>query len=180
MERATLGVSSPRRRSGLDAFEGQIVELLPRLRRFGRALAGNVADADDLVQTAIERGLARRDQWQAGTSLEAWMFRIIKNAWIDQARFRVRRQRLFAPEEAGQLVADPAAGSAEARDLSLSVRAAMNDLPDDQRLAVVLILIEGLSYQEAADVLETPVGTVTSRLGRGRAALQARLAAVEG
>ena len=160
----------------MDAFEAAIIDLLPRLRRFARALTGQAADADDLVQAAVERALGRRNQWQAGTSLEAWMFRITKNAWIDEARSRTRRGRVLAPEAAGADVADERAGSAATRELSLSVQAAMAQLPEDQRLAVALILVEGLSYQEAADVLETPVGTVTSRLGRGRAALQAALA----
>ena len=82
----------------MDAFEGRLTALLPRLRRFGRALTGHAADADDLVQTALERALDRRRQWQAGTSLEAWMFRIMKNAWIDEARARARRGRISAPE----------------------------------------------------------------------------------
>ena len=159
----------------MDAFEGAIIDLLPRLRRFARALTGQASDADDLVQAAVERALGRRNQWQVGTSLEAWMFRITKNAWIDEARSRSRRGRVLAPEAAGADVADERAGSAATRELSLSVQAAMAQLPEDQRLAVALILVEGLSYQEAADVLETPVGTVTSRLGRGRAALQAAL-----
>ncbi len=160
----------------MDAFEGAIIDLLPRLRRFARALTGQAADADDLVQAAVERALGRRNQWQAGTSLEAWMFRITKNAWIDEARSRTRRGRVLAPEAAGAEVADERAGTGATRELSMSVQAAMAQLPEDQRLAVALILVEGLSYQEAADVLDTPVGTVTSRLGRGRAALQAALA----
>jgi RNA polymerase sigma factor (sigma-70 family) len=158
----------------LDEFEQRIIDLLPSLRRFARALAGQVADADDLVQAAVERALARRRQWQAGTSLEAWMFKIVKNAWIDEARARSRRGKVVDADADGDAVADPAGGAGT--DTQLAIRAAVAALPEDQRIAVALILIEGLSYQEAADVLETPVGTVTSRLGRGRAALQAQLA----
>lgn len=155
----------------------QLVALLPRLRRFARALSRNVDDADDLVQVAIERALIRLDQWRPGTRLDSWMFGIVKNAWIDEVRSRRRRERVLAPEEAGAQVAD-AAGEAHIERLSLA--AAIDRLPDDQRLAVALVLVEGLAYKEAAEVLEVPVGTVTSRLARGREALEALLGGREG
>jgi RNA polymerase sigma factor (sigma-70 family) len=160
----------------LDGLEREIVELLPRLRRFGRALARVPADADDLVQATVERALARRGQWRPGTRLDSWMFRIMKNAWIDESRARSRSSRLFAPEEAGEAVGDDGAGAMEARLVAREVESAMARLPQDQRVAVALVLVEGLSYQEAADVLEIPAGTLTSRLVRGRAALLAELA----
>ncbi|MFN3566980.1 MAG: sigma factor, partial [Burkholderiaceae bacterium] len=75
------------------------MNLLPRLRRFARALARHREDADDLVQAALERALTRREQWAAGTRLDSWMFKIINNAWIDEVRSRARRDALFAPEE---------------------------------------------------------------------------------
>jgi RNA polymerase sigma-70 factor (ECF subfamily) len=103
------------------------------------------------------------------------MFGIMKNAWIDEIRARRRRDRMHVPEEAGFVVGD---ASAEARDIALSVQAAMETLPEEQRLAVALVLVEGQSYQEAAAILDIPVGTLMSRLSRGRATLQALLGEV--
>ncbi len=150
----------------------QIVEMLPRLRRFARALARNVHDADDLVQLAIERALIKHEQWRPELKFEGWMFGIMRNAWIDEVRSRSRRDRIFAPEEAGAAVGD---GGSESQLHLLAVQRAVAELPEDQRLAVALVLVEGLSYKEAADVLDVPIGTLTSRLARGRDALQAAL-----
>jgi RNA polymerase sigma-70 factor (ECF subfamily) len=160
----------------LSGLEREIVDLLPRLRRFARALARAPADADDLVQLTVERALTRRAQWQAGTRLDSWMFRIMKNAWIDESRARQRRGGLFASAEEGEQIGHDGAAAMEARLAAAEVERAMGRLADEQRLAVALVLIEGLSYQEAADVLEIPAGTLTSRLVRGRAALMAELA----
>ena len=148
-----------------------MVELLPRLRRLGRVLARAPADADDLVQLTVERALARRAQWRAGTRLDSWMFRIMKNAWIDESRARARRGDVFAPEEEGERAGADGAAAMEARLTAREVESAMARLPPDQRIAVALVLVEGLSYQEAAEVLEIPPGTLTSRLVRGRQAL---------
>lgn len=155
-----------------DEVRAELGELLPRLRRFARVITRNVADADDLVQSAVEKALARAGQWRPGSRLDSWIFGIMKNAWIDEIRARRRRDRVFAPEEAGESVGD---SSAESRDIALSVQAAMARLPEEQRLAVALVLIEGLSYKEAAETLGVPIGTLTSRLARGREALQAAL-----
>jgi len=152
-----------------------MVELLPRLRRLGRVLARDWADADDLVQVTVERALARRGQWRPGTRLDSWMFRIMKNAWIDETRARTRSGRVFAAEDVGEAVGDNAAEAVEARLAVREVERAMARLPPDQRIAIALVLVDGLSYQEAADVLEIPAGTLTSRLVRGRAALLAEL-----
>ena len=152
-----------------------MVELLPRLRRLGRVLARAPADADDLVQLTVERALARRAQWRAGTRLDSWMFRIMKNAWIDESRARARRGDVFAPEEEGERAGADGAAAMEARLTAREVESAMARLPPDQRIAVALVLVEGLSYQEAAEVLEIPPGTLTSRLVRGRMALLAEL-----
>lgn len=159
----------------LDAFQKGLVELLPRLRRFARALTGNVVDAEDLVQATVERGLERRNQWRPGTRLDSWMFTIMRNAWIDETRSRGRRGRLFAPSEAGEHVAGSDGETVHARLEAREVAAAMARLPQDQRLAVALVLVEGLSYREAAEVLNIPMGTLTSRLARGRQALLAHL-----
>jgi RNA polymerase sigma-70 factor (ECF subfamily) len=147
----------------------ELVTLLPRLRRFARALARNPDDADDLLQLAIERALTRAEQLRADAPLANWMFGIVRHAWIDELRARARGARVFVPESAGHQVAD-AAQRVDAE--LLSVQDAMARLPEEQRAAVALVLIEGLSYKEAAHVMEVPIGTLTSRLARGREALQ--------
>ncbi len=155
----------------------RIIELLPRLRRFARNLTRNPHDADDVVQIAIERALTRLDQWHRDARLDSWLFRIVRNAWIDETRARVRRDALFAPEEAGEAIGVAAIDREVDR---LSVEAAMSRLPEEQRSAVSLVLVEGLPYKEAAQVLGVPIGTLTSRLARGREALQAMLQWAEG
>ena len=150
----------------------QIAALLPRLRRFGRTLAHSREDADDLVQVAIEKALTRTDQWTPGTRLDSWMFRIMQNAWIDEVRARERRAETFVPEEEGEHVG---VSAIDAQLDAMAVRRAVSRLNDDQRAAVGLVLVEGLAYQEAADVLGIPIGTLTSRLARAREALQALL-----
>jgi RNA polymerase sigma-70 factor (ECF subfamily) len=152
----------------------QIVTLLPRLRRFARNLTRNPHDADDVVQIAVERALTRLDQWRSDARLDSWMFKIIRNAWIDEVRARGRRDEIFLAAEAG----DHVGTDSIARETELlSVQSAMGRLPEDQREAVSLVLVEGLPYREAAEVLDVPVGTLTSRLARGREALQALLGA---
>jgi RNA polymerase sigma factor (sigma-70 family) len=153
-------------------FRAELVSLLPRLRRFGRAITRHREDADDLVQIAIERALMRRAQWEPGTRMLSWMFKIMNNAWIDEVRARTRREQIFAPEEAGQHVGvSPMDDHLDA----LAVRKAIDQLSDEQRVAVGLVLVEGLPYKEAAEVLGVPMGTVTSRLARAREQLQALL-----
>jgi RNA polymerase sigma factor (sigma-70 family) len=93
---------------GSSSFEGELTALLPRLRRFAHALSRNETDADDLTQSTIERALRSRDQWHAGTRLDSWAYRIMRNLWIDMVRARSRRERVEAPEdEAERLGADP-------------------------------------------------------------------------
>jgi RNA polymerase sigma-70 factor (ECF subfamily) len=153
-------------------IHAEIVLLLPRLRRFARNLARNPHDADDVVQVAVERALLRADQWRRDARLDSWLFKIVRNAWIDEVRSRGRRDKVFLAEEAGENVGTE---PIESEITSMSIHAAMAKLPEDQRTAVSLVLIEGLPYKEAADVLEVPIGTLTSRLARGREALQALL-----
>ncbi|MCM2310200.1 MAG: sigma-70 family RNA polymerase sigma factor [Steroidobacteraceae bacterium] len=153
-------------------FGEQVGVLLPRLRRFARALTRHTQDADDLVQLAVERALLRRTQWQPGSNLTNWMLTIVRNAWIDETRARRRRNAVMAPEDEAVEVGDTGTD----RDIELwSIQSALERLPEEQRLAVALVLIEGLSYREAAQVMDVPIGTLTSRLARGRLALQAML-----
>jgi RNA polymerase sigma factor (sigma-70 family) len=154
-------------------FEEQLLEHLPRLRRFAHALARNATDADDLLQAAVERALTRRDQWQPGTRLDSWMYRLMRNLWIDTVRADTRRGETFVPPDAGDFVG-ASGGQEEAVELG-KVGAAMRMLPPEQREAVALVVIEGFAYREAAEILDIPMGTLTSRLVRGREALMARL-----
>lgn len=155
------------------SFEDQLSALLPRLRRFAHALSRDSADADDLTQATLERALRSRDQWQEGSRLDSWAYRIMRNLWIDTARARVRKLAREAPEEEGLNVGqDPR----EAMDASLELQrimGAMARLPDEQREVVALILIEGFGYREVSQMLGLPIGTVSSRLVRGRSALLA-------
>jgi RNA polymerase sigma factor (sigma-70 family) len=153
-------------------LHAEIAALLPRLRRFARTIAWQREDADDLVQAGVERALMQAGQFQPGTRLDSWLFRIMKNAWIDEVRSRIRRDRVFAPEEAGEHVGDD---YAEAHQQQMAMRKAISLLSDDHRIVIGLVLVDGLSYKEAADVLEIPMGTLTSRLARAREALQGLL-----
>ncbi|HEX6860054.1 MAG TPA: sigma-70 family RNA polymerase sigma factor [Caulobacteraceae bacterium] len=153
------------------AFDQEIVALLPRLRRLARVLTRDASAADDLVQIAVERALTRRDQWRPGTRLDAWVMRIMKNAWIDETRSRSRWGKVVEPDDAGLSVA----ADGDHTD-AMAISQAMAQLPDEQRIAVALVLVDGLSYGEAAEVLEIPPGTLNSRLVRGRMALMEALA----
>ncbi len=153
------------------SFESELTALLPRLRRFAHGLCRDAAEADDLTQMTLERALRSREQWEPGTRLDSWLYRIMRNLWIDTVRARGRKQKFEAPpEEAETIGEDPR----EAIDSSIELQramAAMQRLPDEQREVVALILIEGFGYREAAELLDLPIGTVSSRLVRGRTAL---------
>jgi RNA polymerase sigma-70 factor (ECF subfamily) len=155
----------------------QIAALLPRLRRFARNLTRNPHDADDVVQIAVERALLKLEQWRRDARLDSWMFKIVRNVWIDELRARGRRDKIFLAAEAGENVGE-AVMEREAE--LMSVQSAMARLPEEQRMAVSLVLVEGLPYKEAAEVLDVPIGTLTSRLARGREALQAMLDPLRG
>src|SRR3954452_11863682 len=128
-----MGPSSP--------FDNELVALLPRLRRFAHALSRSAADADDLTQATVERALRSRDQWQPGTRLDSWVYRIMRNLWIDTARGRSRKERVEAPAEEGErLGGDPTAAIHASLELA-RVMAAMERLPAEQREVVALILI---------------------------------------
>ena len=162
--------------ASLDTIRENMVQLLPRLRRYAIALTGSVADGDDLVQDAVERALKSLHQWEPGTRLDSWMFRIAKNRFIDTRRAAHRAQMVAidAPEEAAAVATD-GVREMESRLALLKVNEAMQTLPPDQRQAVALVLVDGLSYRDAADILEIPIGTLTSRIARARDALAAAM-----
>ncbi|HUE18491.1 MAG TPA: RNA polymerase sigma factor [Stellaceae bacterium] len=155
------------------SFNDQLVAVLPRLRRFARGLTGSAVEADDLVQAACERALARTHQFQAGTRFDSWMFRIVQTVWIDQIRARDIR-RTESEDAARQVGSDESVRRVEARMALREVQAAIVTLPPEQRAALLLVTVEGLSYKEAAEVAAVPVGTIMSRLARARLALQAK------
>jgi RNA polymerase sigma-70 factor (ECF subfamily) len=152
-----------------------MMDLLPRLRRFARALTQANSDADDLVQLTVEKCLRERGQWAEGSRLDSWMFTAMRNAWIDETRMRSRRRESFAAAGEAEQVADRSVASEELKVQALSIQAAVAALPSDQRVAVALVLVDGMSYQEAAHLLGIPEGTLTSRLSRARATLLSTL-----
>jgi RNA polymerase sigma-70 factor (ECF subfamily) len=158
--------------SATEEIGEHLVALLPRLRRFARSLSRNQHDADDLVQSAVERAWRNLGQFKPGANLAAWMFGIMKNAWIDNRRAHTRRGEVALPEDSGK---HPAIAPEDSNVALWSISEAMHKLPEEQRLAIALVLVEGMSYKEAAAVLEVPIGTLTSRLARGRDALAAAL-----
>jgi RNA polymerase sigma-70 factor (ECF subfamily) len=152
----------------------QLIAVLPRMRRFARGLTGSAVEADDLVQSACERALSRAHQFQAGTRFDSWMFRIVQTIWIDQLRSQNTRRE--DAEEAGMHVGTDEPGRrVEARLALDEVRIALTHLPPEQRSALMLVTVDGLSYKEAAEIADVPVGTIMSRLARARVALQAKL-----
>jgi len=156
-------------------FDTELAAVWPRLRRFAHALARDPADADDLAQMTAEKAFRSHNQFHPGTRFDSWIFRICRTVWIDTLRSRGRRTAHEAPAEAGENVGyDPRSAAEAAIDLKTAM-AAMQRLPEEQREVVALILIEGLGYRETAQLLEQPIGTVSSRLARGRQALLAML-----
>ena len=161
----------------MDEFQTGLVELLPRLRRFARVLRPHDADSQDLVQQTVERALASRSKFRDGTRLDSWTFTLMRRIAIDDGRSILRWGRVVSAEnETTAQVPDAGQADESLRADALAVRDAIHALPDDQRHAVALVLVEGLSYAEAAKVLGVPAGTLTSRLVRGRQSLIQTLA----
>jgi len=156
------------------SFNDQLIAVLPRLRRFARGLTGSAVEADDLVQAACERALSRAHQFQEGTRFDSWMFRIVQTIWIDQLRSRAVRKE-DAEDEGLEIGSDAPVRLVEARLELAEVRTALMKIPPEQRAALLLVTVDGLSYKEAAQIAEVPVGTIMSRLARARIALQAKL-----
>ena len=148
-----------------------LVRHLPKFRRFALSLARNQADADDLVQAAFERALARASSYDPAYKIETWVFKIIQNYWTDQMRKQARRGTNVDIDQAYTLMGEDGRHSLETRDLSFKARLAIEQLPEDHRSVVALVLVNGESYKDAADILGVPVGTVMSRLYRARQAL---------
>ncbi len=152
-----------------DDIRREMVELLPRLRRFAYSLTGSMEEADDMVQTACVKALSRLDQFKPGTRLDSWMFRIIQTTWLDHVRSAPVQRTVLDPDALDQAVArDPIEERTMARATLEKVRQAMSGLPEDQRILLGLVVVDGLSYRQAAESLGIPIGTVMSRLSRAR------------
>lgn len=149
-----------------------MVASIPRLRRYARALVGERAAADDLVQDTLARGWEKMALWQRGTDMRSWLFGIMHNLHIDHVRSRRSRPVLVSVDDEPDVPVRAAqVDGLEARDLEAMLQA----LPREQREVLLLVALEGMSYQEIATVLSIPVGTVMSRLARGRESLRLRL-----
>ena len=176
--RSALPEQSPRQsepglRSGATEQNGLSAELpalLPRLWRFALRLAGDRHDAEDLVQRACVRALERRRQLQPGTSTLSWLFSIVHSVWLNEVRARQIRSHgsMQWSEELADTVPDSGASNPELFTLQQQIIGAVEKLPDAQRSVMLLVAVEGLSYREAATVLDVPIGTVMSRLSRAR------------
>ena len=158
----------------------ELVAILPRLRRFALGLTRNGAQADDLVQNACEKAITRIDQWEPGTRLDSWMFRIIQTTHIDHIRGQKRRDGYLKVIESQGEPAFDGERAAEASMTLDAVRRAIYNLPEEQRAVIMLVSVEGLSYKEAAETLEIPMGTLTSRLVRARTALARMMNEING
>ena len=148
----------------LPSRQDAIAAEIPRLRRYARALIGDDGEADDLTQDTLERGIARIEQWREGDNPRKWLFSILHNLHVDGLRRRSRRPLHVGLENVGAEQSEPPADTGTGRDLDK----ALQMLSLEQREVVLLVGLEGLSYLEAAEVLQVPVGTVMSRLARGR------------
>jgi RNA polymerase sigma-70 factor, ECF subfamily len=147
-------------------FDRLLEEQIPRLRRYARVLTRNVERADDLVQDTLVRALAKQHLWQAGTNLRAWLFTLMHNQSVNKVRHSIREGQNTDVEEMSNVLAattDPTAS----RQL-FELDRALSQLAVEQRQTILLVGLEGLSYEETGSILNVPVGTVRSRLSRGR------------
>lgn len=156
-------------------LKSELIEMLPRLRRFAMSLTRSAAEADDLVQDACLRAISRSDQWNPAQPLDRWMFRITRNLWISELRKRgVRMGAGQVPaEEASELVS-PVTGEHQVAATELQGQIAK--LPADLSSVLLAVSVEGYSYAEAAELLDVPIGTVMSRVHRARKTLATTLA----
>ena len=153
--------------------DADLEALIPRLRRYAHALARHPLQPDDLVQDALERAWSRRRQWRAGSDLRAWVFAIMHNAFIDHLRRATARGSELESNSAIGIYETAGPENVEAESgTRLDLERALAALADDQRAVVLLVGLEDMNYRDAAEVLGVPIGTVMSRLSRGRARLR--------
>lgn len=158
----------------MNSFEALTTEHIPRLRRYARALTGERSRADDLVQDTLERAWTRWHLWQHGSNLRAWLFTVMHNVFINQRRQYQKHVATAALHDDAPEFASHA--KAEQRVEARDIERALEKLSDEHRTVVLLVALEQLSYEEVAEVLKIPLGTVMSRLARGRERLREILA----
>jgi len=156
-------------------FEADLLARLPVLRRFALSLCRNPDTADDLVQITVEKAILGRAGFDPATRLDAWLFRILRNAWIDMTRRHRTRGTEIDVGDIPEVATVDGRRLTEARLMLDAASRALESLPVEQREVLILVCYEELSYAEAAQVLGIPVGTVMSRLSRGRIALAEKL-----
>lgn len=152
-------------------IELSLISFLPRLRRFAIGLTGSVDEGDDLVQAACIKVLERYHQWQPDTRLDSWVYKIIMNIWIDKRRSASHRLSVSGEGIWEQIPGAPLIAELEARQDLKRTWSAIKTLPEEQRQVLLLVTVEGFGYQEAAELLDVPIGTVMSRLARARISL---------
>lgn len=157
-----------------DPFSDALIAFLPNLKRYAMSLCGRPDLADDLVQTTVERAFRARDGFDPAGNLQAWLLRILRNAWIDSTR-RDRIRGVQVPVEEAPGLAGPGEHLAEDRVMLEQTRQAIARLSTDQREVLALVCMQEVSYRQAAEILDIPIGTVMSRLARARKALAAEL-----
>lgn len=158
-----------------ETIKKEMIAMLPRLKRFAFALTGCQDRGEELVQEACLKAIARLDQWERGTRLDRWMFRIAQNQWIDTIRANRRFQDAGPVDDMALPDLDSVGNSAFSHNHHRAIRAAVADLPPEQSAIIALVCIDGRSYREAADILDMPIGTVMSRLARARKSLHQTL-----
>ncbi len=148
-----------------------IIDEIPRLRRFARALCGDRISADDLVQDCLERALGRLHLWQKNTNMRAWLFTILRNLYFNQLRASARRPNEYSYDERAELMAgnEPTQGQGL---ILRDIETALAMLPDQHREVILLVGVEGMNYKDASKILGVPIGTVMSRLSRARETLK--------
>lgn len=154
----------------MTAFLDEIQACVPALRRYARALTRNADQADDLVQDCIERALRKRGLFRPTGPMQAWLYRMLLNLYRNGLR-QTRRRGDHVPIES--LLVEPSTAAPQPGRIALAeMSRAIDQLPGDQREALLLVVLEGVSYEEAAGILEIPAGTLMSRLYRARTALR--------
>lgn len=161
------------------AARALMVAAIPRVRKFAFAMTGSRDAADDLTQTTLERALAQIQRFEPGTRMDSWLLRITYNAAIDDARRRKRRGVHIDLESTTELPALDGRRVSEARLDLAAAQSAMAALPEDQRAVLALVALDGMSYQDAAQTLNIPIGTVMSRVARARRAVAVAVYGVE-
>ncbi len=150
----------------------ELIDQIPGLRRYARALTGDPWAADDLVQDTLERACARWRLWTVGTDLRAWLFTLMHNLHVSDLRRAQRREGSGLPVDPDDVAAELVAPDA-AQDLAMDLQRCLLRLPEEQRVVLLLVSLEDMSYEQVARITGSPIGTVMSRLSRARTRLQA-------